>query len=597
MTLPIELQTSLLKHNDYPENFIPSGTATYRTKLVSYKRRLDDEENDLCLTTRDDDVENIFEIPMIDHETGDGKALDRRNVHSPSKVTQWLGVEIVGDLTDPNMQHVIALKRDPRCRFIYFYGQNSRDKLKTTRASLTQIMTYHQVMPVYLDFMLVFGAQSDAKDLRFSGFREQIRLKTPPSEHSIPSLGRSGRLFQLCYNLKGVQSKTKSHENIKLDEWSIRQAAVFHQFDVEYGTTLWVVTKGGKDILDRYKELTGPNGRSEDRTFQDPESCFRSSLSTHLLICHWSTEEWRWYIRWLEQVLDHESSMAVDGLRGEGYAHKEYKPYHIQDLQHWQDKANEAVMVLEANSDILSSIRRFYTNLVARKDFPGSLKAACEEELAIFLSQLDEIINDFHMQIARAKLLVNIISDRKELVLQHLQGQAAERTEQLNRNLEKEAVVMRIITIVTLLYLPATFVSTFFSTDVVKYQDQDGNNASPDGSFSALALRRWLQVTLPLTALTLFGAWSTYQIYDTSRGNLTVLERLKKNFQRLKTLGTTSTVQASANSGIDTEAISTWQTIQQFVKKPRRLGPNTIGWLQSGSCTLPLHSGKQPKHG
>jgi len=29
----------------------------------------------------------------------------------------------------------------------------------------------------------------------------------------------------------------------------------------------------------------------------------------------------------------------------------------------------------------------------------------------------------------------------------------------LNHNLEKEAVVMRIITIVTLIYLPATFVS------------------------------------------------------------------------------------------------------------------------------------------
>jgi hypothetical protein len=151
--------------------------------------------------------------------------------------------------------------------------------------------------------------------------------------------------------------------------------------------------------------------------------------------------------------------MAVDGLRGPGYAHQEYKPYHIQDLQHWQDKANEAVMVLEANAEILVSIRKFYAELVVRKDFPGALKTDCEDDLDSFFAQIDEIINDFRMQIARAKLLVNIISDRKELVLQHLQGQATERTEQLNRNLEREAIVMRIITIVTLLYLPATFVS------------------------------------------------------------------------------------------------------------------------------------------
>jgi hypothetical protein len=151
--------------------------------------------------------------------------------------------------------------------------------------------------------------------------------------------------------------------------------------------------------------------------------------------------------------------MAVDGLRGAGYAHKEYEPWDIQDLQHWQDKTNETVMVLEANTKILRALRRFYSDLTARKDFPQALRDLCEDDLDTFFSQLDEITSDFDIQISRAKLLVNIISDRKELVLQHLQSQASERTEQLNKNLEREAIVMRIITIVTLLYLPATFVS------------------------------------------------------------------------------------------------------------------------------------------
>lgn len=151
--------------------------------------------------------------------------------------------------------------------------------------------------------------------------------------------------------------------------------------------------------------------------------------------------------------------MAVYGPRGDGYAHKIYKPYHIQDLQHWQDRTNEAVMVLEANTDVLKSLRRFYVDLITKKDFPDKLKTACEDDNTAFTSQLDEIINDFHMQSSRAKLLVDIIRDRKELVLQHLQGQAADRTEKLNKNLEREAVVMRIVTIVTLIYLPATFTS------------------------------------------------------------------------------------------------------------------------------------------
>lgn len=116
-------------------------------------------------------------------------------------------------------------------------------------------------------------------------------------------------------------------------------------------------------------------------------------------------------------------------------------------------------MILEANTNVLKSMHKFYGSIVDRKDFPASLKLACEDDLSTFITQLDEIINDFHMQVARAKLLVTIIADRKELILQHLQGQAAERTEKLNKNLEREAVVMRIVTIVTLVYLPATFTS------------------------------------------------------------------------------------------------------------------------------------------
>lgn len=44
-------------------------------------------------------------------------------------------------------------------------------------------------------------------------------------------------------------------------------------------------------------------------------------------------------------------------------------------------------------------------------------------------------------------------------MVQHLQSQSTERMEILNRNVEKEAIVVRIITIVTLIYLPATLIS------------------------------------------------------------------------------------------------------------------------------------------
>src|SRR4051812_6406937 len=81
---------------------------------------------------------------------------------------------------------------------------HSRKPLAVTRKMLTRILSYHQVMPSYLDFMAVFGRQSDARDLRFSGFREQTLFSNPSLMPSEPGLGRSGVQFQLCYNLKSV---------------------------------------------------------------------------------------------------------------------------------------------------------------------------------------------------------------------------------------------------------------------------------------------------------------------------------------------------------------------------------------------------------
>ena len=96
---------------------------------------------------------------------------------------------------------------------------------------------------------------------------------------------------------------------------------------------------------------------------------------------------------------------------------------------------------------------------------------------------------------------------------------------------QRETITMKVITVLTLVYLPATFVSvsgrlyfplcckslispkTFFSTDIVKYQNQ-GNSSGTDGpqaSFSQLAMFRWLQVAVPLTFLTLVLGWLGYK--------------------------------------------------------------------------------------
>jgi hypothetical protein len=108
--------------------------------------------------------------------------------------------------------------------------------------------------------------------------------------------------------------------------------------------------------------------------------------------------------------------MAVYGRRGPGYAHQVYEPKHIQDLHRWKDKIIEIVMILEANVNVMSSIGKFYKDFKDSKDVPTALKDLCGDDISAFMALLDQMINDFEMQVKRAKLLHTIVDDSKELV-------------------------------------------------------------------------------------------------------------------------------------------------------------------------------------
>lgn len=78
---------------------------------------------------------------------------------------------------------------------------------------------------------------------------------------------------------------------------------------------------------------------------------------------------------------------------------------------------------------------------------------------------------------------------------------------------KQETVSMRVITSVTLFFLPATFIATFMSTDILKF-DQGTEN------FQLKGLKIYLALALPMTAVT-FLAWYVIYIFAKKRGRST----------------------------------------------------------------------------
>jgi hypothetical protein len=108
--------------------------------------------------------------------------------------------------------------------------------------------------------------------------------------------------------------------------------------------------------------------------------------------------------------------MAIYGNRAEDYAYRHYTPDDIQDLQRWEDNVNEAIMVMEANMKIIRALQKFYADIRDDLALPLEIKSNCGNDFVDFTAQLQTMIEDFEIQIARAKLCVKISGDRKELV-------------------------------------------------------------------------------------------------------------------------------------------------------------------------------------
>ena len=157
-------------------------------------------------------------------------------------------------------------------------------------------LSYHQVMPSFLDFLFSFGRQEHAQDFYFSAFRSHCSVGDSGNSLRIPQFGRSGRSFEICYNLKSVEN-SKYHQDWP---WSVRQCAVYHSFDVTEGRATWIILEADPLMKRRLASATASRGLPEMKSFQTVSQGFKACLATHLILAEWSSNNWRWYINFLE---------------------------------------------------------------------------------------------------------------------------------------------------------------------------------------------------------------------------------------------------------------------------------------------------------
>jgi len=342
-------------------------------------------------------------------------------------------------------------------------------------------------MPEFLDFVFPFGKREDAEDFHFGALKTDHRLGNPRTAISIPELGRSGQQYQMCYNIRSVEP----YKGDSTWPWSIRQCAIFHSFDVENGRTVWIMIKGNLRMRNRIAEAVKSNNMDETssiRSYKSVSASFASSLNVHSNLCDMATDNWRWYINFLEGEFQkltryalhapvETTSMAQAHLRapirsdtaplpriqrqwslipGQRWLARSQKSQTVrsagmddpesvnilleqrneksnvkvpddgdfsfsklQGIQHLEEKANEALLVIEMNVNILQELSVYYTDLEHRQIWPANFRDETVEVLSQFQKLVSSAVSDFKMQQSRLETLIRMLSNRKDLVCGH----------------------------------------------------------------------------------------------------------------------------------------------------------------------------------
>jgi Mg2+ and Co2+ transporter CorA len=88
----------------------------------------------------------------------------------------------------------------------------------------------------------------------------------------------------------------------------------------------------------------------------------------------------------------------------------------LQDIQHIEEKAQEAMLVLKLNTDVLEQLRLQYDELTKHGEFPQEIRDDCRASLHHFSKAVTGVKKDLRMLQSRTETLLHLLANRKSLV-------------------------------------------------------------------------------------------------------------------------------------------------------------------------------------
>ncbi|ETS78430.1 hypothetical protein PFICI_10492 [Pestalotiopsis fici W106-1] len=318
----------------------------------------------------------------------------------------------------------------------------------------------------------------------FDGLRDtaiSFRSRTTDLEQALPicTWRDQSPIRELSYIIKYAETKVCDAEKT---DWVIRQIGMYQHFNSKTRSTVWMV------ILPNQESYCPDTMCNIFGLVKHPLCPHIDNLFNHL-------DNWRWY------MADHEQrfqDLAESVMNVEIEETLDFVAMYDQlsGLRYVQSRIAPLIPIFAGYHQILQRLRIFNEQLLASG-------YVVKDDSHSFTSSLEDITSKVQSFEVNAQFLLSRVAHTIQMASDTITLKSQNNTEDMSNNMLKDSLAMRIITLVTLVFLPGTFVSGFFGMGFFTIDSDDGGKwvISPQ-------LWVYFAAAIPVTALTLaFWRW------------------------------------------------------------------------------------------
>ncbi|KAF2089023.1 hypothetical protein K490DRAFT_64234 [Saccharata proteae CBS 121410] len=380
-----------------------------------------------------------------------------------------------------------------------FFQEHSQKPFLVTESLLRRIFGYFDITPIFLDTLL--GVQS----------------KTQVSEETYGNsfYQHVGDQFEIAYQLKYVEFSDRGQGS----PWTTRRTEIFQRSTRgDNGLeNIWLLFHPRKDsVVKERLENQAADSRQWSLIQQSPVRQHISIISTYV-------DNWRGVLMHYGQLYQNKRKyIATVNFEEESEFKERLNFKTLQELRELEERIMVIPFILKATNALIKSLSSMNRDLRVGQFYNSTEYRVVENALKSINVRLDGYIDSSNVLLDRIKGInkmaadalnlsnqtASVASQKSAVKQQELAAKQQETSTEINKNVLKltkdnvaDNAVVRVVTLVTLLYLPASFIASLFGMNFFDFGDET--------SKIRVASNWWiyLAVTVPLTIMTAIVWW------------------------------------------------------------------------------------------